>query len=67
MDKITLKAARVNAGFTISEVSEILHRAPSTISQWESEESTPSITDALKMADLYERPIDGIKFKEAMR
>lgn len=65
MDKISLKAARINAGYSLLKVAGILNRAPSTISQWENGNTEPSVSDALKMAELYGRQIETIEFKEA--
>ena len=64
MDKITLAAARVNAGLTLEEAAAKIGRAPATMSAWENEASEPKITDALKLAELYGRSVDKIAWKK---
>lgn len=63
MDKITLEAARVNAGLTLEEVAAKIGRAPATVSAWENYISEPKISDALKLANLYVRDINAITWK----
>lgn len=43
--KITLKAARVNAGLTQKEIAEILNRSESTIINWENGKTKISVRD----------------------
>lgn len=57
MDKITLAAARVNAGLRIEDVANIIDKSPSTISSWENYTSSPKILDAIKLCELYKKPI----------
>lgn len=52
--KITLKAARVNAGFTIREVADKLGRNKNTIVIWEKEGSNISEKDFRTLCELYE-------------
>lgn len=49
----TLKGARVNAGYTQTEVSEKLGVGVCAISDWERGKRYPSVITAKKMADLY--------------
>lgn len=60
MDKITLAAARVNAGFTLEAVAAEIGRGVGTVSAWENFISEPKVTDAQKLAKLYGRSIDAI-------
>lgn len=60
MDKITLAAARVNAGFTIEAAAAHIGRAVGTVGAWESFTSEPKISDAQKLSKLYGRNIDAI-------
>lgn len=53
MDKITLAAARVNAGLRLEEAAAELGRAPATLSAWENFISEPKISDAQKLANIY--------------
>lgn len=61
---ITLKAARVNAGYTQAKASKLLGVSTSTMSAWENGETMPRINMAVKMAKIYNTPIEQIKFKE---
>lgn len=58
--QITLEAARVNAGYTQKEVSEILHVAKSTIINWEKGRVKPSFIVLNTLSGLYKMPIDNI-------
>ena len=62
MSGITLKAARVNAGFTQVEVAEKLGVAPSTLRNWEMGITFPKQPAIEKMCELYNVPYDNIKF-----
>ncbi len=59
-----LKAARINAGFSQSEVGKLLNVSKSTVSRWETGE-TP-ITDELKekLAQLYQLDSKQIELKK---
>ena len=54
---ITLAAARINAGYTLVEVGEIIGRTASTISGWERGETEPKVSEAMKLAELYGRTV----------
>lgn len=58
MEKITLKAARVNAGFTQEEVAKVGGIARTTIIAWESGKSMPDHLQILGLASLYKVPVD---------
>lgn len=53
-----LKIARQNSGYTQEEVSDILFVSQQTISNWEKEISTPSVSDLVKISNLYQVSID---------
>lgn len=57
---ISIKAARVNAGFTQSEVAERLNKTKNTIVSWESYTTAPDIKTAQAMAKLYGLSVDDI-------
>ena len=57
---IQLKAARVNANLTQSEVAEILKVSKNAIVNYESYRSKPSIDKAKKLAELYGMSVDDI-------
>ena len=65
MDKITLAAARVNAGLRIEDVANATGKSPATISAWENYTSSPKIGDALALCNLYNKGIYEIAWKEA--
>ena len=58
--KISLAAARVNAGLTQSEVASALHVGKNTIVNWEKGVTEPSITQAKKLEEIYNMPLDYI-------
>lgn len=62
--KITLRAARVNAKLTQSEVGEALKVSKRTVGLWESGDISPRMTNVLKMLKLYKTPIENIIFEE---
>ena len=53
-----LKIARQNSGYTQEEVSNILFVNQQTISNWEKEISTPSVSDLVKISNLYQVSVD---------
>ena len=59
---ISLKAARVNAGFTQKEAAKRLGISRSTLASYEKYNTKPDIEMAKKMAALYGLPINGIIF-----
>lgn len=60
--KITLEAARVNAGYKQKEVAEILQISNKTLSNWENGVSTPTVVQAENLCNLYKMPLDSINF-----
>lgn len=59
--KITLKAARVNAGLDQSDVARALNVNIATISSWETGKTNPSLENFKKLCKLYEWPEEHIK------
>ena len=53
-----LKIARQNSGYTQEEVANILFVSQQTISNWEKEISTPSVSDLVKISNLYQVSVD---------
>lgn len=53
MLKITLTAARVNAGFSLEEVAEKLQKSKSTIINWEKGRTPIKISDFKSLCNLY--------------
>lgn len=62
MSQITLKAARVNAGLTQTDVAAILGVAVSTVRNWENGTTFPKQPAIEKMCELYGVSYDNIKF-----
>lgn len=62
MPKITLKAARVNAGLTQKEASERLDVSNKTLCRWEQGKSFPGADKIAKICELYGVAYDNIIF-----
>ena len=62
-EKITLKAARVNAGLTQEDVSKAMNVSLPTIAKWEIESGELRMKQALKLCKLYKKNIDDIFFE----
>lgn len=60
--QITLKAARVNAGYTLTQASELLDISVNTLSRYENGKSFPSVNVVKRMVGLYAIPFDSINF-----
>lgn len=60
--KITLKAARINAGMTLETAANSLEVSVQTLVNWEKNLTEPSISQAYKIASLYKMDIDNINF-----
>ena len=57
---ITLKAARINAGPTQSEVAKVIGKSVGTVSFYEAGKTIPKWDTLSKMADLYGVSIDSL-------
>ncbi len=64
MPKITLKAARVNAGLTQEDVARALHRNKQTIVNWESGSTDIRYHDLTAVSELYNMPLEFIELPE---
>jgi transcriptional regulator with XRE-family HTH domain len=58
--KISLKAARVNAGMTQEEVAKALGKGKQTIVNWESGRNELSARDLFRLSELYQVSMDNI-------
>ena len=58
--QISLAAARVNAGMTQEEVAKKMGISKNTVVNWEKGISEPTITQGLKLSELYGIPLDNI-------
>lgn len=61
MPKISIKAARVNAGLTQEAAARKLGINPDTLSRYEKESGKLSLEMLKKLADLYKIPTDFLK------
>lgn len=55
--KITMAAARVNAGKTQREVAEIMHVSPQTIVNWENNKISPKPAQLKMFCDICQVPV----------
>lgn len=60
MYKVTLKAARVNAGLSQRDAAQALSVSRNTIINWESGETSPSAGQFKELCNLYKVPMDNI-------
>lgn len=58
--KISLAAARVNAGLTQVEAAKALNVGNKTLNGWENGKITPRAIQLVALSDLYKIPIDNI-------
>lgn len=59
---ITLKAARVNAGYTRNQIAEMLGVSKVTVGNWENGSAKPSMAVKILLSQLYKVPMDFIVF-----
>ncbi len=62
--KIKLKAARVNAGLTQTEVAQKLNRNKQTIVNWEKGFTEIKGKDLLALSELYEMPVEYLEIPQ---
>ncbi len=60
--KLTLKAARINAGVSLETAAKAISRSVSAIRRYERQTSVPSVVDAQILADLYKIPVSNLTF-----
>lgn len=59
--KISLKAARINAGMEQSTVAAALGVQRDTISRWENGKTHPKADQLIKLSELYQIPVEYLK------
>lgn len=57
---ISIKAARINAGYTQTEVGERVNKTKNTIASYEAYTTTPDIKTAQAMAEMFGMTVDDI-------
>lgn len=62
MPKMTLKAARVNAGYTQKEAAKLLGVSNKTLNQWESGKVLPRADKIDSICTLYNVSYDNLSF-----
>ena len=60
MYKVTLAAARVNAGMKQTNVAREIGVVKETVSNWERGKTSPTATTLLRLCELYKAPLDAI-------
>lgn len=60
--KITIEAARINAGFTLKEAAKLIGVSVSTLHKWEQDSSDLKISQSLKLSAVYGYPVEYIFF-----
>ena len=65
MFKITLEAARVNAGYTQKDAAKLLRVSNKTLQNWESGKTYPNADKISELCALYGIPYDVINFLPA--
>lgn len=60
--KITLRAARVNAGLTIIEAAKLLGIGKDTLVKWERDPGKVTVYKQASISQIYNIPIDNIIF-----
>lgn len=62
MVKLTLKAARINAGYTQKEAAKLLGVSNVTLGNWENGTSFPNAQQIVKICELYGVSYDNLIF-----
>ena len=60
--KITLEAARANAGLTLKQASKLIGVSVATLHKWENDSSSVKVSDVQKIEQAYNYPNEFIFF-----
>ena len=60
--RITMRAARINAGLTMDEACKALKVSKTTIFNWENGYTVPDADKAIALSELYKLPLENIIF-----
>lgn len=60
--RISLEAARVNAGMTQPQAAQVIGVSVATLLKWEKGTTMPTVDKAVALARLYSIPLDSINF-----
>ena len=58
--QISLAAARVNANLTQEDVAKEMKVSKNTVVNWEKGTSEPTVSQALRLSEIYKMPLDNI-------
>lgn len=64
--KVSIKALRVNANLNQKEAAKSLGIAPVTLIKWESNKTSPTVEQLVKMCNLYGCTVDDIFLPESL-
>ena len=62
-EKITLRAARVNAGMTLDDVADLTGWDKNVINRWELGKTVPSVIKAERLCQVYNVSLSDIRWK----
>lgn len=62
MPKMSLKAARVNAGYSQKQVATLLKISNKTVCAWETGKSIPNLQRVVELCELYNVAYDDVNF-----
>lgn len=62
MPQVTLKAARINMGYTQKVAADLIGISVSTLKNWESGKTSPTQPNLEKISEIYKLPYDCIRF-----
>jgi len=60
--KITLEAARTNAGYTLKQAAELIGVSVATLHNWEKDSSSVKVSQVNKIEEVYKFPSEYIFF-----
>lgn len=60
--KITLEAARTNAGYTLREAAKLIGVSVATLHKWEKDSSSVKVSNVNKIEEVYQYPSEYIFF-----
>ncbi len=64
--KISLKAARTNAGYTLSEAASLIGVSVATLHKWENDSSDIKISASKRIEEVYDYPTEFIFFGKTL-
>lgn len=59
--KLSLKALRVNAGFTQAQIAKSLNISPATLIQWEQGKTKPRADVLIELCKIYNCSVDDVR------